>query len=147
MTQPVRGYIICLKPNRRTANKLTDIALITDSMDINVKIRPDMEDADWLKIPDRNGNTKVWRRRNYATSPLRITTCTALAQRGISCDLKAGAPNTCAQAGWGETVAANGDLYRVLYCYEENIIKVWNKGYFDKTASIFVKADQLRLVA
>jgi len=144
MTNTIKGYIVAIKPNRRTPNKLTDIALVCDSMDINVQITPDMADAEWISVPDRNGNPKVWRRRNYATSPFKVTSCTALAKQGISCELKAGTQNTSTQSGWGEITAQNGDVYRLLYCYEENIIRILNNGYFDKTASIFKKADMLK---
>ena len=115
MTNSIKGYIIAIKPNRRTQDKLTDIALVCDSMDINVQITESMERADWLSVPDKNGNPKVWRRRNYATSPFRVTSCTALAQQGIPCELKAGTPNTSTQSGWGEITAQNGDVYRLLY--------------------------------
>ena len=133
---------MAIKPNRRTQGKLTDIALVCDSMDINVQITNSMARADWLSIPDRNGNPKVWRRRNYATSPFKVTSCTELAKQGIVCQLRKDMQNTSVQSGWGEIVATNGDTYRLLYCYEENIIKIISNGFFDKTASIFKKANQ-----
>ena len=142
----IKDYIIAIKPNRRVQNKLTDIALVTDNMDINIDITSNMQKADWFDIPGKNGNPKVWRKRNYALSPFKITTCTELAQQGISTALTLG-EGTSPQSGWGETVDTHGNTHRIVYCYEENILKILEYGFFDKTASMFKKADKLKLVS
>ena len=142
----IKDYIIVIKPNRRVQNKLTDIALVTDNMDINIDITSRMQKADWFGIPSRDGNSKVWRKRSYALSPFKVTTCSELNKQGIPTALGRNL-NTSTQSGWGEVVDSNGNTHRVIYCYEENILKILEYGFFDKTASMFKKADELSLVA
>ena len=147
MTKHYKDYIVVLRPNRRTPGKLTDIALVIKDMDINKDITAGDFQANWHNIPTRNGNMKVWRKRNYALSPIEITTTADLAQQGISCNLST-AEGTSTQSGWGTTVDTAGDTHRIVYCYEENILKIIAYGFFDKTASMFVKADkQLKLAS
>ncbi len=145
MKKRIQDYIIVVKPNRRATNKLTDIALVTDNMDINIDITSNMKKADWFDIPGKHGN-KVWKKRNYALSPFRITTCTELKRKGISTSLGRNL-NTSTQSGWGEVDDLIHNTHRVIYCYEENILKILEYGFFDKTASMFKKADKLSLVA
>ena len=141
-------YIIVIKPNRRTSGKLTDIALRIKDMDINKDISSNDFKPEWFNPPTAKGNLKVWRKRNYALSPMVITNCTDLEKQGISTSLEIGKV-VSTQSGWGQTVDTNGKVHRILYCYEENILKILQYGFFDKTASIFKKADKdsLRLAS
>ena len=142
MSKQYEDYIIVIKPNRRSVGKLTNIALVIEDMDINKDITASDFQADWYNIPTRNGNMKEWKKRSYALSPVRITTCEALAQQGISTSLST-VPGTSTQSGWGTTVDTQGKTHRIVYCYEENILKIIQYGFFDKTAAMFVKADEL----
>jgi hypothetical protein len=57
---------------------------------------------------------------------------------------------TSTQSGWGTTVDINGDTHRIVYCYEENVLKIIEYGFFDKTASMFKSEDadkELRLAS
>ena len=141
MSNTYKGYIVALRPSRRTVGKLTDIALTFEDMDINHDIKSSDFQANWYNIPTRNGNLKQWKKRNYILGPTRITTCTDLKNQGIVPELRAGTEDTSTQAGWGTITATNGNKYRLVYCYEENILKIAEYGFFDKTASMFKKAD------
>jgi hypothetical protein len=149
MSNQYKDYIVVLRPNRRTPGKLTDIALVIKDMDINKDITAGDFKANWHNIPTRNGNMKEWKKRNYALSPIEITTTTDLAQQGISCSLST-VKGTSTQSGWGTTVDINGDTHRIVYCYEENVLKIIEYGFFDKTASMFKSEDadkELRLAS
>ena len=142
-------YIIVIKPNRRTSGKLTDIALRIKDMDINKDISSNDFQAEWFNPPTAKGNLKVWRKRNYTLSPAEITTCSDLEKQGISTSLESGNKIVCANSGWGQTIDTNGKVHRIVYCYEENILKIIQYGFFDKTNSMFKKADEdsLRLAS
>jgi len=146
MTKDYIDYIITIRPNRRTQSKLTDIALVIEDMDINKDITASDFQANWYNPPKKDGGIKKWRKRNYALSPIRITTCEALEQQGISTSLSM-VSGTCTQSGWGSTVDTQGRTHRIIYCYEENLLKIIQYGFFDKTASMFSKEDKKILKA
>jgi hypothetical protein len=138
----ISSYILTLKPAARTDHPMTQLAIVCGSMDLNMTINGNMKSGNWAVVLDRHGKPKVWKKRNYLTGAIKLVSCAELDTQGIPAELRAGCKGTSTQSGWGEVIDTSGNRHRLLYVNAENFHRVLQNGFFDKTASVFVKLDR-----